>query len=185
MNTIIAKNKGLFILSVVVLIPLFVCALINYSIDRTLKWSLFPSGALIMVWTTIAPLFVLKKNKTLGLFLGLTITLIAYLFLIQYLVGDKDWFMPLALPIAILSLFSFGISLYLLTNRNINKFYAVAITVFLFGVIVNYGVEKIVDNYLKEKNTDNNYNILTIAISIIISLFLFVIGTLKKSNPNK
>jgi len=184
MSTIKANNKGLFILSVAVLFSVFVCTIINYSISQTLDWSLFPLGALIMVWATLAPLFLLKKNKALGLFSGLTITLIAYLFLIQYLVNDKDWFMPLALPIAVLSLIAFGISLFLFTNKTINKLYAAAITVFLFGVLVNFGVEKIVDNFLKEKNTGNHYNIAGIAISTIISLILLVIGTLKKSNQN-
>ncbi len=59
------------ILSVVFFIASLICFIVNYSIDRSFSWSLFPAGALFMIWATITPLMVLQKNKALGAFAAL------------------------------------------------------------------------------------------------------------------
>jgi membrane protein YdbS with pleckstrin-like domain len=69
-------NKGItkfnpkagLILSAVLLFSAIVCLTINYSIDQLMSWSLFPTGALIVLWATIVPMLIMKKNKSLILF---------------------------------------------------------------------------------------------------------------------
>jgi uncharacterized protein involved in response to NO len=120
----------------------------------------------------------MKKNKALILFSGFAITLIPYLFLIQYLVPEKGWFIPLALPITILSLGALAISL-LVFNKLRNKLYSSAITVFLFGVVVNFGLGKIISSFLNERIDDDIPRITTISASAIAALILVVIGYMK------
>ncbi len=175
-----ANNSTLFITGVFFLFLALVCFIINYSIDRLISWSLYPAGALVVIWATIAPLMLMKRNKTLGQYAGFTITLIAYLLLIQYLVPDKGWFIPLALPVAILLLLALGISIIAFTRFSINKYYAAAITVFLFGVIVNFGVGVIVDNFLNRSYVNDISRVSTIAGSVIVVLLLVAIGYIKK-----
>jgi Family of unknown function (DUF6320) len=170
--------KARIILSTVLLFSAIVCLTINYSIDQSFGWSLFPAGALVVLWATIVPMLIVKKNKTLLLFSGFAITLIPYLFLIQYVVSGKGWFIPLALPIAILSLGALAISLFVFNNFK-NKLYSSAMTVFLFGVVVNFAVGKIINSFLDGTNNDDISRIMTISASAIAALILFVIGYTK------
>jgi len=168
------------ILSAVMLFACLVCFIVNYSIDRFFSWSLYPAGALFMIWATITPLLILQKNKAEGSFAALCITLIPFLLLVQWLVPAKGWFLPLALPLALLVLA--GVGICLLAFRYIkNKLYAVAVAVFVFGVIVNYGVGIIVKSYLPYSGIDEISRISTMAAAGLLSLLLVVFGPLKKT----
>ena len=175
--------KAGLILSALLLFSAIVCLTINYSIDQTFSWSLFPTGALIVLWATLVPMLIMKKNKALVLFSGFATTLIPYLFLIQYLASEKDWFIPLALPIALLSLCALAISLYAFNNLK-NKLYSSAVTVFLFGVVVNFGMGRIISSFLNGTNADDVPRIATMSASAIAALILVIIGYMKKSETN-
>ena len=77
-----SSKKVIFIVTVILLFAAGICLIINYSIDHSFNWSLYPTGALMVVWATLAPLMMMKKYRVLGLFFGLAITLIPFLFLI-------------------------------------------------------------------------------------------------------
>ncbi|MGH2564803.1 MAG: DUF6320 domain-containing protein [Ginsengibacter sp.] len=175
-----SNDRALSIMSAFLVCLCLVCFIINYSIDSSITWSLFPAGGLVVVWATAAPLIIMKKYKALGLFAGLSITLVLYLFLIQQMVAVKGWFIPLALPVAILSLLAFGVSLLMYGYFKINKYYAAAITIFLFGVIVNAGIDLIVENFLNKNDVNNLSRISTISASVIVALILVVIGYIRK-----
>ena len=172
------------VLSAVLLILAIVCLTVNYSIDQSFNWSLFPTGALTVLWATIVPMLIMKKNRSLILFSGFAITLIPYLFLIQYQVSAQGWFIPLALPIAILSLGTLAISLLMFNNLK-NKLYSSAITVFLFGVVVNFIVGKIINSFLNGSNNNDIARILTTSASAIAALILMVIGFMKTITRKK
>jgi membrane protein YdbS with pleckstrin-like domain len=173
------KDRTLFITTAIFLLASVVCFIINYSVNRTINWSLFPVGALIVIWATITPLLIMKKNKMLGLYAGLSLTLIPFLFLIQKLAGVKGWVMPLALPIAGLFLIALGVSLVAFAYFKSNKFYPAAFTVFLFGVIVNFGVGVIVSNFLNNNNANDISRTSTMTGSIILSILLVIAGYIK------
>lgn len=179
-NTTKINTKAVLVLSAVLFSPAIVCLIVNYAVKHSISWSLYSTGALIVLWATIIPLLIMKHHKVWGLFAGLTFTLIPYLFLINYLAGEKEWLIALGLPISIISLGTLGISLFVFTQSYINKMYASAITVFLFGVVVNFFVGKIVDGFLNENADDDISRTTTIAASTIIALLLFIAGYIKK-----
>jgi membrane protein YdbS with pleckstrin-like domain len=84
MNTMAAISKTndrpVIIISAIFLLVSMICLIINYSVNRSISWSLFPIGALIVVWAMIVPLILMDNNKSLGVFVGLAATLIPYLF---------------------------------------------------------------------------------------------------------
>jgi hypothetical protein len=170
------NNRSVFILSILLMILSLVCLIINYSIQNSISWALYPVGGLIVIWATTIPILIFEKYKVLGSLTGLTLTLIPFLFLIEYLAPIKGWFVPLALPISILSLLALGASLFALVNKQINKFYSVGITIFLFGIIVNIGVAVIIYNHLDENIIFDIYRITTISIALLLSLILFIMG---------
>lgn len=174
-----AGKKAFFFITAIILTVSLICFIINFSVSQSIDWSLFPFGALVVVWATIAPLFMMKNNKLLSLFAGLSLTLIAFLFLIEQLVEVKGWFIPLALPIAGLCLAAFGISLIAFAYFKSNRFYPVALTIFVFGVVVNFGVGIIVSNFLSEQNVNDPSRVQTISGSIILSVVLVIAGFIK------
>jgi len=163
-------------ISTLFLLISMVCLIVNYSIASSITWSLYPIGGFIVIMASLFPLLILKKYKAIGLFAGLTVTLIPYIYLIQTLVSVKGWFFPLALPIVILSLLAFGISLMAFTSKKLNKITAAAVAVFMFGVIVNYGVGVFVNRFLNENNGDEIIRVAIVYASVILSLILMIIA---------
>ena len=70
------NDRWVFIITTTFLLIAIVCLIINYSVDNTINWSLYPIGGLLVIWATLIPMLILKKYKALGLFVGLTITVI-------------------------------------------------------------------------------------------------------------
>ena len=172
------------IISALFLFAALVCFIVNYSVDHFFSWSLYPAGALLMVWFVVMPSLVLKKNKVTGAFVGLGITLVPFLLLVQWLVPVKGWFIPLALPLALLVLSALGFSLIAFRFLK-SKLYAAAVIIFIFGVIVNYGVGIIIKNYLPYSGLDQISRMSTIAAAGILSVLRVITGSIKKSVTNK
>jgi membrane protein YdbS with pleckstrin-like domain len=178
------NNRTVFTITILFLLISTICLTINYSVNHSINWSLYPIGALIVIWATITPLLIMKKYKTLGLFTGLTISLISFLFLIQKLATVKGWAIPLALPIAGLSLLALAVTLLGFAHFKLNKFYMAALTVFLFGVIINFGVGVIVGRFLNENNVNDISRASSLSVSVILSLILIAIGYKKRNKTN-
>jgi len=178
------NDKPILVITAIVLLASAICLIVNYSVNRTINWSLFPIGALIVIWATVVPMLIMNNNKSLGLFLGLAVTLIPYLFLIQRLTSTTGWVMQLAIPIVLLSLTALGISLISFRFIN-NKLYAVALTIFLFGVVANYGVGIILSRFLDGRNMDDVPRELTMSISGIIAGMFLVAGVIKGNKPTE
>ena len=166
------------------LLSAMICMIVNYAIERAISWSLFPLGGMLVLWAMTTPMLILKKNKLAGLFLGLSASVLPYLFLIEHLVSTKGWFLPLALPITLLALAAFGSILLLTSLVKINYFYGMGVTVFLFGAVVNYGVSLIVGRYLNNKNIFFDWNTHTILASMVLASILLVAGFLKSSRKD-
>jgi len=184
MNTMAASSKTndrpVIIISAIFLLVSMICLIINYSVNRSINWSLFPIGALIVIWAMLVPMILMDNNKSLGGFVGLAATLIPYLFLIQSQTSAKGWVVQLALPITVLFLVALGVSLIGFRYFKTNKFYAVALTVLLFGVIGNYGIGIILTRYLNSDNhIDAMARVLTMSISSIISVMFIIAGYIK------
>jgi membrane protein YdbS with pleckstrin-like domain len=178
------NDKPILIITAIVLLASAICLIVNYSVNHSINWSLFPIGALIVIWATVVPMLIMNNNKSLGLFLGLAVTLIPYLFLIQRLTSTTGWVIQLAIPIVILSLIALGISLIGFRFIN-NKLYAVALTIFLFGVLANYGVGVIISRFLDGRNMDDVSRDLTMSISGIIAVMFLVAGIIKGNNSTE
>ena len=175
-NSTTNNNRPVNYITILFLLIAMVCLIVNYSTARAISWSLYPIGGLIIIMASLFPLLILKKYKAFGAFVGLTVTVIPYLYLIQTLVATKGWFIPLALPIALLSLLALGISLMAFTSKKINKITAAAVAVFMFGVIVNYGVGVFVNRFLNENNGDEIIRVAIVYASVILSLILMIIA---------
>lgn len=176
-------KKGNLIIAIIFIISVIsscICLLCNYLINNKFNWSLYVVGAFIVLWSVIMPISKLKRFRAMVSLGGFTVTLIPYLFLIQYLVPVKGWVIPLALPIVILSILSLGISLFIWFYTKINKFYSAAIIVLLFGTVYEMGIQKIIENFVKNPGANEISMIITVLSSIVIAAVLVAFEHIKK-----
>lgn len=176
-------KKGNIIIAIIFIISVLsscICLLCNYLINNKFNWSLYVVGAFIVLWSVIIPVFKLKRFRALISLGGFTVTLILYLFLIQYLAPAKGWVITLALPIVILSILALGISLFIWFYAKINKFYSASIIVLLFGTAYEIGVQKIIESFIGKSGANENSMIITVLSSIVIAAVLAVFGYIKK-----
>jgi transcriptional regulator with XRE-family HTH domain len=178
-------NIVILITTVLFIFSSFVCLLCNYIVNRAISWSLYPTGALIVLWCGIVPMLKMKKYKSMSFLTGITMPLIPYLFLIEHIAPVKGWVIPMALPITIVSFIALAVSFYIFNNTKINKLYCSASTVLIFGIGVNIFVDKIVDNFLKDPPQNNLSPIITIFSSTFIAMILIAIGYIKSCRLSK
>ncbi|MDP4146029.1 MAG: helix-turn-helix domain-containing protein [Bacillota bacterium] len=164
-------NIAILLMVIVFILTSFICVLCNYLINNTISWSLYPIGALIILLASTVPLLKFKKFKAIGLLCGLTVTLIPYLFLVEYLSPVKGWAMNLALPITILSIIALGLSMIIFNYTKIDRLYCSTAAIVLFGVVVNIGVNKLIEGFL---NKPGHNNVSTLSCTLA-SIFLAVV----------
>jgi lipoprotein signal peptidase len=181
MRTKQRSTKGLVIFSSIILSIIGILGIINFSINHTLSWSLYPIGALLMIWATFSPTD-LPRYRLLGSLIGFSFSIFPFLYLIATLSGDGRWFWPLAVPLALSFIVVLGIFFFLLFLQLKNKWYTVASAFFLFGVVLNYIVGEIIQRYLDNHNIQGEiYNRATVYSFLLASFLFALIGYNKRS----
>lgn len=166
--------------AIISILSVFVCFLCNYLVNNIISWSLYVAGALIVAWSAAIPIIKINKLKEFIALSGFTITLIGYLFLIEYLSPAKGWVIPLALPITILSAVALGIILFMFIYTRIHRIYCIAISIFIFGVIVNICIGKIVNLFLGKAGLNNVSTFATALASIFIIIVLIMVKYIRR-----
>ena len=176
------NTSGIMItlISMIFILAGFICLLCNFVINRTFNWSLYPVGAMLLVWLTVAPWFLLTKHRLVLSFAAFTISLIPYLFLIERLSPAKGWIVPFALPIIGLTLPGLLIVVLLFSYSKINRIFLGALTVLIFGVFVNLGINAFVQNYLHQQNQPNISVPITSISFAMLSIVLAVVGIVRR-----
>jgi len=179
-ETVRYNSIVLIAISSIFLLSIFVCLICNYAINKTFNWSLYPVGGEVVAWLIISPFFLLKKHRYITAMVGLTISLLPFLLLIEYLSPAKNWVIPFAMPIVIISLFSLWVTVLLFSYTKINTYYLLAFDFILFGVLGNLAINYFVSGYL---NTTNNAisNTLIAISAAFASIVLVVVGFNRKS----
>ena len=168
------------LISMIFILAGFICLLCNFVINRTFNWSLYPVGAMLLVWLTVAPWFLLTKHRPILSFAAFSISLIPYLFLIERLSAAKGWVVPFALPILGITLPGLLIVVLLFSYTKINRISLSAFAVLIFGVLVNLGVNAFVQNYLHQQNQPNISVPITAISFALLSIILAVIGDIRR-----
>jgi hypothetical protein len=166
-------SRRLIIFSSIIVAIIAILSIINYSISQTLSWSLYPIGALLMIWATFAPTD-LPGYRLLGSFIGFSFSVFPFLYLIAILSGDGKWFWPLAVPLTLSLIVTLGIFLFVFLQHK-NKWYTGAAAFFLFGVLLNYMVGEIIKHYLDDQNIQGEIYNRTTLYSFLLASFLFAL----------
>lgn len=172
------KRIGYFI-GIVLIISDFICCIVNIALEQKFTWSLYPIGGSIVAWSVIMPIFLNRKNKIMFSTLGLFVTSIPYLFLIQYLSNAKGWVIPLALPITIISFLFIIISIYLFMKLRISKWYISSLDILIF-VVFNYVLSRIIGGYTGFYQN----KLLEFSIEIFVAIIFLIIGLYRNYKQN-
>ncbi|MBU3192189.1 DUF6320 domain-containing protein [Clostridium bowmanii] len=104
------NNSNVFlVISLTFLFSALGCLICNFAISGLLNWSLYPVGGLLIIWFTIIPIFFIKKHRVLISMFIMTVGLVPYLFLIEYLCPYKGWVLSLTIPIVGVVLIAFSL----------------------------------------------------------------------------
>lgn len=174
-----ASSVAFSLVSILFLIAVFTCLLVNYIINREFTWSLYPLGAMIMVWVALAPWFFLKKFRAAVSLTTGTAALVGYLFLIELICPFHGWVIPAALPLlAIILVPSVGFY-FLFLHTKFNRYSLAAFAALFFGVVVNFAVNAVIQNYRGQSISRAAVTIPAL-ILVAVSIILAVIGDMKR-----
>lgn len=171
------NDIALTALSCVFLIAIFVCLLCNYVTRHSFDWSLYVVGSEVTVWLVIAPLFLMKKHRLVASMSGLTVAILPFLLLIEYLCPNKNWVIPFAVPIMITSLLSLWVSVVLFAYTKINRAYLISLMFILYGIIANLIINHFVQNYLAVTYENISTPIIAITsgfVAVVLAIITFL-----------
>ena len=171
------------ILSAALALPAFICLLVNYCIDQAFTWSIYPLASLLLCFFVLIPIFFLKKHRTLAAHGVLFAALIPYLFIIERMSPTVSWVVPLALPVAALSIGVSAIIVWIVLYTRIDRLIAMAIAFLLSGVGVNLAINEIVVIFVG-KRTSNISVIITALCFSAAAIVLAVIGFSRREKKN-
>lgn len=165
--------------SIMVLIPSFVCFIVNLSVADSLSWFYIVVGGCLLAYSIIFCLLYFEKYPLLWSLLCLSIYIFPYLLLIEGVVNNFFLKTPihftweLAFPIAAIWLLVCWIGVLLYRLSKLNIFYCFTIIGFLAipaSVLTNHLAGHYNDIILSlQDNMINNFTMLFISISCLIS----------------
>jgi len=152
-----------------------ICVIVNYAINGQLTWAGYPIISVSFGWFIILPLFFRKYVIALCV---LTVTVHPFLYLLDKITPDPDWFCKLGFPIAIVGIVSFWVIYLLFRFIKINVWYKVAISFFLVGVIASPIITHFVDQFSKTEMLVFNF-IINIFSCLIVSAIFWILGYMR------
>jgi hypothetical protein len=141
------KKRFLWELSgVIAFSAIAVCTLVDLLVSKGLKWSLYSDIAVLAIWV-ILTLFRFVHKRTVLLFMLILITILAALFFIDLISMDKQWFLPVGIPVTLAAFLAVGVVMALYRAARLK-----GLNIIAFALIVLSGfcilLELTLDAYL-------------------------------------
>lgn len=134
------RSLWIKIVTITLAVPVLLTITINTIFGNGLNWSLYVVGSLGLVWVWLISPFLFKQSFMARWVVIDAVSLLEFLYLIEYLTRSQNWFFPLALPI-IATFTTLFLSLILLIQRRIIKELHIVASLFtglgVFCVILN------------------------------------------------
>jgi hypothetical protein len=91
------------LISTAVLMPAGLCILIDLLFGGGITWSLYPVGALALLFVALAVPIIVKKHRIYITISMDSLVLLGYLRMVELLSGQVGWFTPVVLPVILLA----------------------------------------------------------------------------------
>ena len=177
-----SKNQKLILysFSVICIISIITCVIVNLAIDQTITWSAYPILSVPFGWLILSPMIIKKYGIILSI-CSLDLFILPFLLILDKITPGSSWFIPLGIPSAIAGVIMIWVAYVLFRFVKTNLYYKSAIIVFLVGAIVNPVISYYTDKFLNEDSGLLSI-ILQTAAFIIVSVALFVLGYKRKKD---
>ncbi len=123
------------LMSVLLLLPALLCAVIDLLLGGGLSWSIYPSAALALLWIAVIVPLSMKKNRTYTSLVVDYFTINGYLYMVQQFDSNGRWFFPIVLPVFTLSMLLLALILWLYRHDKLNKVTLLACALFAVALI--------------------------------------------------
>jgi hypothetical protein len=121
------KKRFLWELSAVIAFSaIAVCTLVDLLVSKGLKWSLYSDIPISAIWI-ILTVFRFTHKKMILVFPLVLCTILAALFLIDMISMDKQWFIPVGLPITLSAFLAVGIVMALFRTARLKGLNIIAL----------------------------------------------------------
>lgn len=132
----------------VIIIGILVCFICNKAISGLLTWSLFPISSCIFAWLVLIPVFRYGKKGIIATLSSLSILIIPFLWIINKLIGENPFIMPIGIRTSVISLlFLWAVYITFRIFKD-KKMIAVAITFLIaipVDILINYSVSEVIN----------------------------------------
>ncbi len=138
---------GVRLAALLLIIPVFVTLLCNIAVNKEISWSIYVIGGVtcFFVWVFLPLLF--KKRRPYVFVLLDGISTAAYLAVIALMTGGLNWFLTLALPLVSVTLLTIMLFIFIGRRKKISPLHKMA--AFSLGIgILSVAIELIIDLFL-------------------------------------
>jgi hypothetical protein len=157
----------------------FAAALVTFAADFAfgfdVEWARYPLIAIGFLWVSATIMIGLAEHPFLKL-LAETAAVAGFLFGLELLTETSGWFLPLGLPITVLTAVLAGAAAVVIRKRKLSALPAVAVVVFASGVFV-VGLEFIIKRYT---GSDVVVSWSLVALACAIAIFFLILWVNKR-----
>ena len=140
------NNKLLFMLfSFICFLAIGTCVIVDFSINRRITFALYPILAVSFGWLVISPVFF--RKHAIAVFV-LTTSVFPFLYLMNEITPEPDWFVGLGLPTAITGVILFWFILLLSRFIKLSAWFKASIALLVSGLIADPIIDNIVNRFL-------------------------------------
>ena len=153
-----------------------ICVIVNCAMEGHITWAAYPIISVALGWVVFTPLIFRKYTLSLCL---LTAVTAPFLYLMNAITPEPDWFYGLGLPIAAISAAFLWIGYLLFRVVKISVWYKGAISCLLGGVVVSPLI-----NYLTNSFLEIEMSVLELSINLFsyigASVVFWIVGYMRK-----
>lgn len=175
------KKRFLWELSAVIAFSaIVVCTLVDLLVSKGLKWSLYADIPVSAIWVVLTFFRFINKKPVL-LSTLILVTFLAALFLVDLISEEKQWFLPVGLPVTLAAFLATGIVIVLYRTarfKGLNIIAAALVVLAGFCILL----EITLDAYLNGVVHLRWSLIAAISVVPVALVFLFYHYRLKKGN---
>lgn len=158
----IGMSAGFFLAAIV-------CLICNFAVSGELSWSRIVLASLIAAWGILTPLFRAQKKRICKSLLALSLMIFPYLAVLNVLL-QVPLLRTMGMCIAIAALLGiwglYGILTHVWSRK---KYFALSLICFLMFA-EEYGINRIIDEYIKRTHIEQSFNQLNALIILILAV---------------
>ena len=167
------------IFSIACLVAILTCLIVNFAIDRSVTWALYPLLSVPFGWLVLTPLVVKKLGIPFTL-CSFMIFVMPFMFLLEKITPVDNWFIGIGIPSAIVGVPLIWLIYLLFRFVRISWWFKAAIAVFLGGVVANPIINHYVNLFTNETPTFF-LRFINIFPCFVVTVLLVIIGVRRKN----